>query len=504
MTTSTPAPETERPSQFAGKGLKTGALGLLASIVIGIASTAPAYSLAAAVGLVSEEVGVKAPLIMLLAFVPILFISYAYRALNSRIPDCGTNFTWGARAFGPHVGWMSGWGAIIAQVIVLANLAQIAGIYTFKLFGFDGLADSVGWVALAGSIWLLLMTYIAYRGIEISARLQVVLLALELVVLLVFSVVSLVQVYAGSAGDQSIKPSFDWFNPFTGLTVSGLSAGILIAIFAYWGWDTAVSTNEETQDSHITPGRSAVISTVLLLVTYLLVTVAVQSVAGVGTDGIGLGNEANADEALSPVAAVVLGSFWGKALILAVLSSSAASAQTTILPAARSTLAMAANKALPERFAHVHPRFQTPSFSTWTMGVVSIVFYAALSFVKDGAYLGDLILCLGFLIAWYYGITGFASVWFFRRELRRSAKDLWLKGILPLLGGILLLGAFVKSAYDLYTGESSTTIFGIAGAFVLGIGSLVLGIVLMVVYNVMRPAYFRGEVVPGADVEIRD
>jgi amino acid transporter len=232
--------------------------------------------------------------------------------------------------------------------------------------------------------------------------------------------------------------------------------------------------------------------------------VATQAVAGAGTDGIGLGNEDNSDEALSPVAAVVLGSFWGKALILAVLSSAAASAQTTILPAARSTLAMAANKALPRRFAHIHPRFQTPSFSTWTMGIVAVIFYATLSFVKDGAYLGDLILCLGFLIAWYYGITGFASAWFFRRELGRSFKDLLVKGILPLLGGIMLLAAFLKSAYDLYTGESSTSIFGIAGAFVLGIGSLVLGVILMVIYNIMRPAYFRGQIVPGSDVEIHE
>ncbi len=284
MTTSTPASVTaSQTAESGGKGLKSGALGLLASIVIGIASTAPAYSLAASIGLVSEEVGVKAPLIMILAFVPILFISYAYRALNSRIPDCGTNFTWGARAFGPHVGWMSGWGAIIAQVIVLANLAQIAGIYSFKLVGADGLADSVGWVALAGSIWLVLMTYIAYRGIEVSARLQVVLLALELIVLLIFSIVSLVEVYNGSAGNQAIKPAFDWFNPFSGLTGAGLSAGVLVAIFAYWGWDTCVSTNEETENSSVTPGRSAVISTLLLFVTYVLVTVATQSVAGIGT-----------------------------------------------------------------------------------------------------------------------------------------------------------------------------------------------------------------------------
>ena len=93
----------------AGKGLKLGAIGLLSSIVIGVASTAPGYSLAAVLGGVATEVGDKAPVIMLIAFIPILFISYAYKSLNAQTPDCGTNFTWAAKAFGPRTGWLSGW-----------------------------------------------------------------------------------------------------------------------------------------------------------------------------------------------------------------------------------------------------------------------------------------------------------------------------------------------------------------------------------------------------------
>ena len=121
------------PELTVDKGLKRGALGLIASIVIGVASTAPAYSLAASLGFVvatqngDSIVGVKAPSIMLLAFVPMFLIAIAYQQLNSAEPDCGTTFTWATRAFGPRAGWMGGWGIIAADVIVMANLAQIAG-----------------------------------------------------------------------------------------------------------------------------------------------------------------------------------------------------------------------------------------------------------------------------------------------------------------------------------------------------------------------------------------
>ena len=95
----------------ANKGLKGGSLGLVAIIVIGVASTAPGYSLAASIGFVTGEVGVKAPFVMLAAFVPMGCIAAAFYYMNKADPDCGTNFTWGVRAFGPRAGWIAGWGA---------------------------------------------------------------------------------------------------------------------------------------------------------------------------------------------------------------------------------------------------------------------------------------------------------------------------------------------------------------------------------------------------------
>ncbi len=210
---------------------------LCSSIVIGVASTAPGYSLAATLGGVSSEVGIKAPIIMLIAFVPMLFISFAYKALNASNPDCGTSFSWVARAFGTHAGWLTGWAIVVADIIVMAALAQIAGIYGFLLVGQDDLASNATAVTIAGCVWILIMTWISYRGIEFSARTQYFLLGAELFILAGFAVNALYKVYVGTAGDLAIKPALDWFTP-TGLTFTQLSAGFLLAVFIYWGWDT--------------------------------------------------------------------------------------------------------------------------------------------------------------------------------------------------------------------------------------------------------------------------
>jgi amino acid transporter len=483
------------------KGLKSGAIGLVSSVVIGLASTAPAYSLAASLGLIVVLAGEKAPVVMLLAFVPMYLIAVAYRELNAAEPDCGTTFTWAGRAFGPWVGWMGGWGIIAADVIVMANLAQIAGQYTFLLVGLDELAASTLWTTVAGVAWIAVMTWTCYRGIEVSARLQYVLLGVELVVLAAFAVVALVRVYSGDAPEGSLTPDPGWLWP-GGVGLTELVDAILIAVFIYWGWDSAVAVNEESDDPNRTPGRAAVLSTVLLVVTYVLVAVATVAFAGTGTEGIGLGNPDNADDVFAAVGPAVFGdSGLGRALvsllIISVLTSAAASTLTTILPTARGALAMGAYRALPERFAAVHPRYLTPTWSTWGMGIASIVFYVGLTAVSENV-LTDSIAATGLLIAFYYGLTGFACVWFHRRRLR--GRDLWVKGVLPGLGGLMLLVAFVLSAVDYAAADSGeTVILGLGGVFVIGIGALLVGAVLMVVYSRVAPPFFRGEtLVPGA------
>src|ERR1035437_3305406 len=494
------------PETAGDKGLKTGALGLISSIVVGVASTAPAYSLAASLGFVvaatngSSIVGVKAPAIMLIAFVPMFLIAVAYSELNKAEPDCGTTFTWGSPAFGPWLGWLGGWGIIAADVIVMANLSQIAGSYTFQLFGLDSLAASAFWTTVAGIIWILIMTYICFRGIELTARIQVALLSIEVVILVICSVVALTKVYNRTSPAGSIHTSLGWLWP-GGLSLSAITTATLIAVFIYWGWDTALSINEETSDPTKTPGRAGIISTLILLVTYALVSVATVAFAGTGSKGVGLGNSANSADVFHAVGTTVFGgSGFGTVmedlLIIAVLSSASASTQTTILPTARTVLSMGAFRAIPAKFARIHPRYLTPTDATIWMGGVSILFYVGLTLVSQNV-LGDSIAAVGLLIAFYYGMTGFACVWYYRRMIAQGARDMWMRGVLPFLGGLLLLGAFVDACYNYaQPGYGKTTIFGIGGVFVIGIGALLLGGVLMIVYRLVAPSFFKGQTLP--------
>lgn len=474
------------------KGLKLGAIGFVASMVIGVASTAPAYSLAATLGLTAQQVGTRAPVVMLAAFVPMLFTAYGFKALNQDEPDCGTSFTWVARTLGRRTGWVTGWVVVVADVIVMANLAQIAGQYTFDLFGLTDLAGDRLATTVAGCVWIIVMTLIAYLGIELSARTQVLLLGLELAVLLVFCAVALVKVYTNTAGPTAIRPELGWFDPFSGgITIGQFSAGFLLAVFIYWGWDSALSINEETHDSARTPGRVAVFSTIVLLVMFALVTVSAQAYAGVSTTGIGLANPANAADSLSGLGTMVLGSWGSKALLLAVLSSAAASAQTTILPTARTTLAMAAYRALPKAFGEVDSRHMTPTVSTWAMGIVSVVFYAGLTALSPRA-LADLIASMGLLIAFYYGLTALAASWRFRRQLKAGPRRALEHVVIPALGALMLFGAFVRTAMDSAAVEfGATSLAGLGGVFLLGVGSILVGVVIMLGYERIAPAYFR-------------
>ena len=481
------------------KGLKGGAIGFVSGVVIGVASTAPGYSLAAVLGLVVAVVGVQAPAVLLLAFIPMLFIAASYYYLNRADPDCGTTFSWVTRALGPYWGWIGGWGIIVADIIVMANLAEVAAIYTYDLFGID---DPGTWAIVAlGVGWIAIMTWITWRGIELSARTQLFLLGAEIAALALFSFVALGKVFFGNPPD-SLTPSLSWLNPFAiqGVgdtsTLSALTAGLLLSLFIYWGWDSTVTVNEESEDATEGPGRAAVMSTIILLAIYVVVSVAVISYAG--TEFLSL--DENSGDVLGAVAGDVLGPL-AFVLIIAVLTSAAASTQTTILPTARTLLSMGAKGAVPGYWARINPKYLTPGPATIWMGVLSIVWYVGLKVVSENI-LYDAIAALGLMIAFYYGLTGYAAVIYYRRHLFDSAKAFIMVGLAPLIGALILTWALVKSVIDLAdpaNSESGDSWFGYGPPLVIAVAFMVLGVILMIAVRIKSPEFFvtrKREVVP--------
>jgi amino acid transporter len=469
------------------KGLKADALGYASNLVIAIASTAPAYSLAATLGFIVAVggVGVHAPAVLIVSFIPILFVSVGYRFFNLADPDAGTTFAWVTRGFGPQLGWINGWAIFLADIIVMASLSVIASNYTFLLF--DSHANpSNFWLIVGSVVWIAVMTWICYRGIELSARIQTLLLSLEIFTLALFVVVALIKVYANSPA-HSIHVSASWFNPFD-LGWGALIDGVLLGIFIYWGWDSGVAVNEESRDRNRGPGKAAVVSTLILLLIYVAVSSAAQAYHG---PAFLSGNSA---DVLNALGGNVFGSPLDKLLIISVLTSASASTQTTILPTARTTLSMARWKAIPEAFGRVHPRFMTPTFSTLLMGGLSILWtIALLAFNPNQDVLGDTISALGFAVCFYYGFTGLACAVYYRRELFKSVRNFFLAGLIPVIGGIMM-GYVAIKAYTYYNtagNNYSKPFIGIETPIFVGIGGLIVGVILMLAAWPFFPQFFH-------------
>ena len=485
--------------------LKAGAIGFVDAMVIGLASTSPAYSLAAIIGAVTALAGVNAPGILLASFVPMALIATAFLYLNRVDPDCGTTFSWVTRALGPWFGWIGGWAIMMTGVLIVGSLADV-GI-RFGLYGFGELLNSTSlaeagdnaWIRMPAAIALvLLMTWICVLGTDVSARLQNFLILVQVVSLLVFAAVAIYRAVDGDSPLDEINPSLDWLNPF-GAGSGALSSGLLLGVFAYWGWESAVNLSEETRDGDRTPGRAALLSTIILLGTYVSVAIAVVAFAGTQWLSDNAGEEEFVFYYLSTE---VLGG-WSWILLLSVSTAAIASTQTTILPASRTGLSMARRGAIPHRISHIHPRHRTPDVSTWAVAVIAIAWYVGMYQVSENA-LFDSLTALALLIAFYYALTGVACAVYYRKHLTESVKNLLFIGVGPLVGaGLLfwLLGLSIRDQSDPDNSYSGEAWLGVGPPLVIGVGIFVLGLVLMFIWRLQDKRYWdERPSVPDPDV----
>ncbi len=471
------------------KGLKKNAIGFWDGLSIGLASTAPAYSLAAVIGSIVVAVGVKAPAVLLVSFVPMFFIAAAFFYMNRVDTDCGTTFSWVTRAMGPYAGWIGGFAICTTGILVIGSLADVSAFYLFDLLGLEGgdgkplYKNELAVAGLAVAI-IVVMTSICVIGTELSAHLQRVLTLGQVAILLLFAGGVFVRLIFDKTPDSSIDPSLDWLSPI-GVEYSGLLSGVLLAVFIYWGWESAVNLSEESEDSSRAPGLAGIMSTVILLVTYISVTIALIAYAG-------LGELANFDDDAGVLGAVgeqVLGSTVGKLLVIAVVISGISSAQTTILPGSRTSLSMAAAGALPRVFARIHPRYLTPAFGTIFIGVLATIWYVPGKLISEN-FLFDSLSALSLMIALYYGLTGFACAIYWRHELFASLKNFIFIGLAPVIGAGLLFYLLYESVGELADPKASysgTEVFGVGVPLAIALIFTLAGLIIMVGWRLFGP-----------------
>jgi amino acid transporter len=430
-----PVPESE-----ADATLRADTLNLFDSTAVAVSSVAPAYSLAATISLLFAAVGVAyaGPAVIIVSFIPVLFIAVAYFYLNRKDPTCGASYSWLSKLVHPTVGWFNGWVQIAAGILFCVSAPVLAGTNTLAFMNSVGwisesTASSIGLTAIIGGLWLALITFICVYGIRWTTNFQWVMVIIEYVAVIGISIWGIIKVLVkhphGSTGFHA-----SWLNPFSIHGYEGIAAGAVLGVFFFWGWDTAANLNEESKNASRTPGQAGIISMFLLLFVFLLNIIAAQmllpakQLSGQGSN------------VLFYFANQVGGKWIGYIMIIAVLSSTVGTTQTTLLPSARISLSMARDRVFPKLFASIQGKFRTPALGTVVLAFISL--FGILLTTESSSVatvFGNLIDNIGVLIAFYYGVTGLACAWAFRKVAFQKVGFFFTGVFLPFVGGAFLL-----------------------------------------------------------------
>ena len=458
-----------------------GGLSLSQAIAVGVNTTSPAYSLASILAPMAALVGYATPVVLIVSFIPMALTSIAFLYLNRRDPDCGTTFSWVTRAMGPKAGFIAGWTIAATGILVIGSLAETAVTYTLLMFGQESLAANRGLIMACAAVLIVVMVVLAIFGSDSSIKLQSVLTYLQVGILLLFGGVAFYVAWKYGLP----RFSEEWVNPFY-FGAQPLTAAMLLGVFAFWGWEAATNLSEECRKPS-DAGKAGLLSTVILVGTYVLVSVSVVLYLGqsdffpVGESGL----------VLVDMSVTVFGplSFL---VLLAVASSALASTQSSMIPGSRAVLSMARRGALPAKLGLVHPRFKTPWVSLLTLALLAAGWYLLVSSISENAML-DTLSSLGILVALYYSLTGLSCTLYYRKHATQSLKGFLMVGVAPVLGALgllLMLVVAVQSLWDPETSASGVAWLGLSPPIAIAAFILVLGIIVLVVRRFVAPSFF--------------
>ena len=453
------------------RGLRQGALSGFDSVIMAIAGNAPAYSIAATTAVLISAVGLASPAALLYSAVPMLGIAWAFNYLGRADVNAGASYSWVGRALHPALGFLSGWALVVSATIFMVAGSLPAGQLTLSLFSED-LANNTALATTVGAVWFLVMVGLVMAGVTVTAKAQWVMTGVEVALLLVFAVLGLIRLGDNPAGAHF---SWSWFGlgGFGGM--SGFAAGALIAAFYFWGWDVTANLNEETEGRGRRAGLGGLVGVLFVFVLFELYTVLSNML--LTPDEI----ESESGNVLARLGDVILPGPGGKLLIVAVMLSTIATLETTLIQVSRSLFAMGRDNTVPAAFGRVHPTRQTPVFATGVVAVVSLVLFVVSNFLGSvGDVLSAAISALGLQIAFYYGLAGVAVVVTYRREIFKSFGNAMLIGLWPLVGAAFLFWVFGESI------RSNT-----AAVNGIGLGALALGIIPLTIAWRRRSPYFQ-------------
>ncbi|WP_432181513.1 APC family permease [Streptomyces sp. NBC_00063] len=442
-----------RPSGKAG-GLRAGALGPFDAVVMAVAGCGPAYTVVAMIPALVAAVGFAAPAVLLYCALPMVGIALAFRHLGRLDVNSGATYSWVARTLHPFLGFLSGWAVVVSTTVFMISSTTPAGQATLSLVDED-LATNDGLATAVGLGWFLLMAALVAMGTRIGARARAVAVGTQLALLLAVAIAALNQ------DGRAAEFSFSWFGLEHFDTTHTFTAGALIVGALYWGWDVTANLSEETRDGRSGSGLGGLIGLLVVATMFLTLTVSANVLLDPDTvtsvDGSFL---TTLGEKAWPGAG-------GKLLVLAVLLSTVATLETTLLQATRTLFAMGRDRTVPSFLGRIDPRRQTPVASTLAVATVALTALALIALTGTGVdILQDAVIGVGLLIAFYYALAGISVAVAYRSVLFGSLGNLIFLGLWPLAGAGFNIWVFAASIPTLNRTELA-----------IGLGTLALGLV---------------------------
>ncbi|POB10177.1 amino acid permease [Sulfobacillus sp. hq2] len=451
-------------------GLDANVLGRFDAIIMAIAGSAPAYSIAASTAVLIGAVAMQGPAALLYCGIPMFGIAWAFMYLGKMQTNAGASYAWVGRSLHPILGYIAGWALLVSATLFMVAGSLPAGSVTLALFN-PHWANNVLLVTIVGSLWFIAMAIMVMIGIRITTRVQWMMSAVEVAILLVFAVLAIIH----ASTDARMHFSWSWFALTKFKGVSGFAAGALVAAFYYWGWDVSANLNEETKNAKTLPGQGGLYGVVIVFLLFEIFTVATNMTLSASVIN------ANSADVLAVLGQKIWPGVGGTILSFAVMLSTIATLETTLIQVTRSLFAMGRDHTLPRVFAAVHPRWRTPWIASIVVGILSLVLFVASNFIGSvSTIMTDAINAIGLQIAIYYGLAGLAVVVAYREWLFKSFSNLLFIGLWPLIGALFMFWILFQSLESL----GATTVL-------IGMGSMVLGLIPLGIYWAQGQPYFR-------------
>ena len=442
--------------------LQENAIGLLPGIIYNMASAAPGQVLAVSLFALVAASAYGGIADMFLCGLASLCIAIAYQRLNLWKQNAGGAYAWVSRGINPYLGFMVGWAMIAGWFVGTLVDVVTMGPATLGLLDIN---TSSQWGATIAAVVLGTgVTWLTMRGIKLGARVQLTMAAIEYLILLVFSGIAIAWVLGNHAG--TLQPSWDWLNPsgISGRGIGGgagaISAGILVSVFWLAGWECSIYLNEETEQPEKKPGQAAVLGVIILTVFYMFLIFAFQGTVPRGQ------LKGHSENIVSYAATQMTGTAGGRVAAFAIFLSVIATTQGFLVGTVRIGYSMARDRVIPSMFGQVS-KHKVPSLAALLFGgacVILTVVYVWVSSVAGS--IDDLISTFAILFAIFYAASALTVVWYYRRRVFSSPKEVVMTGVLPIIGAAVLGWAGVKSIIELQ-GGAVTALWIIVGLGVL-------------------------------------